>query len=158
MENPTKKGTIKFNSITLVLIMGAALGCGGSGNDNETVDTATGTTDSNATDTSAPEQDGTMLISYEFSGLPNGGRRCVDTSFSDLFLNLIFEGDPQSTITWPCDDSSILVEGLPYGSWKMTLSTISNTETATEPYGLSSTFMTHLGSSDIMEPHLILDC
>jgi|GEM_PF-3967546 len=158
MENQTKKRTMKTNSVTIMLLIGMAIGCSGPGDGSDTVDTSKGTTDSNATDTSTPEQDGTLLISYEFSGLPNGGRRCVDTDFSDLFLNLIFEGDPQPTIAWPCDDSSILVEGLPYGSWKMTLGTTMDTDTATEPYGLSSTFMTHIGSSDVMEPHLILNC
>ena len=162
MEDSQKKDAVTAGWLLGLLVGGFALyGCGAGKNVDETGDSSTTTGDTSNGDTadsSEPVDVGSLLVSYEFSGFPDGSRRCADTGFSALFLDLILEGEPYSTVQWPCDDSSIVAEGLPFGSWKMTLSTTDDPENEDEPYGLSTTFMTFLSSSEAMEPHLLLEC
>lgn len=163
MEDTSKEEEkVMAKGFVLALFLSVALlGCGKDDLGNDTGDSSPNTTDSASTDTvdtSDIGELGALLISYEFSGFPDGWRRCADTGFTQLFLEMRYEGELQPMVTWPCDDSSISVDGLTFGSWKVTLSTIEEVETATEPYGQSASFMTFIGSDEIIEPHLILQC
>jgi hypothetical protein len=162
MEDSQKKEAVNSRWLLGLLAMGLALyGCGASEDVEETGDSSPTTSDSSSGDTadsSEPVDVGSLIVSYEFSGFPDGARRCGDTGFSSLFLDLILEGEPYGTVLWPCDDSSIVADELPFGSWKMTLSTTDDPDNAEGAYGLSTTFMTFLSSDEVMEPHLILEC
>jgi hypothetical protein len=163
MEDSAKKEekvAVKMRMFTLIstaMLLGCSSGCD-SNDSGDSTPTDTAITDTSDTSSSATEELGSLLITYEFAGFSDDWRRCVDTNFTQLYLELFLDGESQQVSNYPCDDSDISVKGLPFGSWKMSLRTIENVDSATEPYGMSSSFMTFIGSSDVMEPHLLIQC
>lgn len=163
MEDPSEKEEKVAAKVSVLIPILAAIlfSCSGGGDSDDSgtsTSTDTTVTDTNDTSSYSTQELGGLLITYEFAGFQDDWRRCVDTNFTQIYLELFLDGESQQVTTWPCDDSPISVGGLALGSWKMTLRTIENVDSATEPYGMSSSFMTYLGSSDIMEPHMILQC
>ena len=133
-----------------------AVACGGDPETGETA-TTTGVTDSAST-TSGTQKPANLSISWEFSGFPNGERRCEELGFETLWLEISIDGDLLPIDSYPCDDTTIELGDVWLGSWRMTLRTTEELASESEPQGVSDEFMQMVSAGAELAPHLVLKC
>jgi hypothetical protein len=124
--------------------------------DDDTADDDAGDDDAGDDDTAAAHA---LEIQYDFGGFYDPASTCADAWISTLWITLTHDGQEQPLLSFPCDDTPILITPIGEGSWTVMAVSVEQVILWDGPYAASEIAAVEVTAPPATVPvHLTLVC
>ncbi len=106
-----------------------------------------------------PPGEYSILVGYDFAGFIPDASTCADAWMDDIFVTLQFNRVRTTVLSFRCDDTPILIEGVAAGTFTVSVASVEDPENYDGAFAASEAVDVQTGAGpDPAEVDLTLEC